>query len=60
MARIQINKDVCLGCGLCAQFAPGVIELDASGKAALVKVDADVSEVETAASSCPVGAIVIE
>lgn len=59
--KIKIDKDKCIGCGLCAALAPDVFELKDDGKAD-VKADANLSspEIKNAAQSCPVQAIAVE
>ncbi len=76
MAKVSVNKELCIACGVCWALAPDVFELDpATGKTKikppyLTKDTESVSEgslpdniVETtknAASSCPTGAISVE
>jgi ferredoxin len=58
-----VNKDSCIGCGLCESICPKVFFMDDDGKAKAVKDEVEaslISETEEAASSCPVGAIDIE
>lgn len=56
----RINKEKCIGCGLCTNLCPEVFELGEDGKAR-VKQRADLGKnnkcVEKAKESCPVGAI---
>jgi ferredoxin len=57
--RIQIERSLCSGFGACAELAPEVIELDASGNAtARVGVSNDPAVLE-AAAACPMAAITI-
>lgn len=64
--KVRINKDACIGCGLCASMADGVLNFDDEGKANVILGDdseipeSDVEIVEDAAASCPVQAIEIE
>ena len=57
--RIQIDRSLCSGFGSCIDLAPDLIELDASGIAALrVGETADPAALD-AAESCPMGAIAV-
>lgn len=55
----KVDKDICIGCGLCNGMHPEAFELDDEGKAALVE-GAEAEAVEDAAANCPVGAISAE
>ena len=57
MYRIEIDGSSCSGFGDCADFAPGVFEVDTHGKAQLrVGTSSDPAVLE-AAAACPMGAI---
>uniref|UniRef100_A0A7C2VNR4 Ferredoxin n=1 Tax=Ignisphaera aggregans TaxID=334771 RepID=A0A7C2VNR4_9CREN len=76
MAKVTVNKELCIACGVCWSLAPDVFEMDPSGgktkiKAPYVAKDDDkssegnipdnlVEAAKNAASSCPVGAINVE
>ncbi len=51
----KINKEKCIGCGLCAAECPGVIELAEDGKAKII----DQKKLEDCGGEkvCPYGAI---
>ncbi len=53
---IKINKEKCIGCGLCASLCPQVFVLGSDGKAK-VKVQKKIPCVKEAIESCPVNAI---
>lgn len=55
---IEIDKEACIGCGVCEQTCPDVFELGDDGKASL-KEDADMDAdcIQEAADNCPVEAI---
>ena len=50
----KVDKDLCIGCGLCAGIAPDAFAIGDDGKAEVVGEDANAEE---AKASCPVGAI---
>ena len=50
----KVDKDLCIGCGLCTGVAPGAFAFGDDGKAEVVGDD---PAVEEAKESCPVGAI---
>ena len=57
MYRIQIDRSLCSGFGACAELAPDVIELDASGNATARVGVSDDPAVLDAAAACPMAAI---
>ena len=73
MAKVTVNKETCIACGVCWSLAPDVFELDpATGKTRIKdpyrKSDSDkesvgevpdklLDAVKNAASSCPTGSI---
>ena len=60
MAKVKVDQEACIGCGMCVSLASGGFAFDASGEKAEVISDEVDSSVEEAAASCPVSAIVIE
>lgn len=62
MVKIRINKDNCIGCGLCASLCPKIFKV--TDKAELKKTELkDQKEIDCAdqaAESCPVSAIEIK
>ncbi len=54
MARV--DKEKCIGCGLCANICAEVFEMSNDGKAK-VKAQKEIPCVEEAIESCPVNAI---
>jgi ferredoxin len=57
---ISINRDVCMGSGNCAFWAPGVFDLDDEGIAIVLDPAAqDLEKVLLAAQGCPTQAITV-
>jgi len=58
-----VDKDVCIGCGLCEGICPKVFSIEDDGKAIASEDDILETLIESAvdaAEQCPVGAIVVE
>ncbi|HCW03225.1 MAG TPA: ferredoxin [Clostridium sp.] len=58
-----VDKELCIGCGLCPSIAAEVFFMEDDGKAKAVEAelaDGQIAQAEDAASSCPVAAITIE
>jgi len=59
--KITIDRDECIGDGLCANEAPETFELDDEDKAVLLEGSSDSRDsILEAAKSCPTDAIAIE
>lgn len=72
--RVKVDRALCIGAASCVAVAPNSFELDAEGKAVIKKKDGtatsdfvkyediadDAVNIEHAAKSCPVNAIIIE
>lgn len=58
--KAVVDKDVCIGCGLCPSIAPDVFEMGDDGKAHAIVSDVPAGsqdDVKEAESDCPVNAI---
>lgn len=57
----KVDKDTCIGCGLCPSICPDVFEMDDDGKAVAKAVPSGKEdEAKDAESSCPVNAIEVD
>ena len=59
----HVDKDICIGCGLCEEICPDVFRMDDDGKA--IATDEEIPEdiidsAKDAESQCPVEAIKVE
>lgn len=60
VARIFIDRDLCIGAASCVAIAPGVFSLDAENKAIVINdKGADDETIILAAQSCPTRAIIL-
>lgn len=61
--KVTIERDGCIGCGLCAGTCPNVFEIIEDGRAQVIKQPASLEDEEAAldaAASCPVEVIKTE
>lgn len=56
MKKAKVNKDLCIGCGLCVGMHPEVFAFDDEGKAECIAEGED-EAVDEAIASCPAAAI---
>lgn len=60
IARIFVDRDLCIGAASCVAIAPGVFALDAENKAVVINdKGADDETILLAAQSCPTRAIIL-
>jgi ferredoxin len=58
MANLTVDKDLCVGCGLCSQVCSDVFEMAADDKAGVIDgADLSADCVQDAIDQCPVAAI---
>jgi len=55
--KVEIDRSLCAGYGICVDLAPTVIELDDRAEATLRTAETDDAGVLAAAAECPMGAI---
>ena len=60
MYKIEIDQSLCSGFGTCAELAPEIFELDASGTASVRRGESDDPAVIEAAAACPMAAITVK
>lgn len=61
--KTRVDKETCIGCGLCASTSPDVYEMGDDGKAQEISeavAEGAESSAQEAADSCPVSAITID
>ena len=60
MAKIVIDENACIGCGLCVNLCPDVFEMNDSGIAIVKTQECGSCNMHEIASQCPVNAISVE
>ncbi len=61
--KVVVDRDACIGDGICASLCPDVFELDDEGKSKVIKeiIEDDLYDcVKEAVDSCPVSCITME
>lgn len=60
VAKIYVDRDLCIGAASCVAIAPGVFALDDENKAVVInEKGADSETIILAAQSCPTRAIIL-
>ena len=59
VTTLSLNKDLCVGCGMCAIVCPQAVMVLENGKAAVSDRDACM-ECGACAQNCPAGAVYVE
>ncbi len=60
MAKVTIDENACVGCGLCVNNCPDCFELSEEGVAKVKSSDCPNCDLKDVASQCPVNAIIVE
>ena len=59
-AVITVDRDVCMGAGICIMYAPATFVHDGDTKAVVIDVDGDPMEsIRMAVEACPTGALTL-
>ena len=59
--KLEVDRDACIGDGLCADEAPGTFEMDDEDKAIVLEGSTDSRDtILEAAQNCPTDAITVE
>lgn len=61
--KANVDKDTCIGCGMCPSICPDVFDMDDDGKAHTIVDEVPAGkegEAQDAADSCPVDAISVD
>ncbi|HDN85597.1 MAG: ferredoxin [Candidatus Omnitrophota bacterium] len=60
MAKITIDENACVGCGLCVNSCPDCFEMGEDGIAKVKSSECPSCDLNEVASQCPVNAITVE
>ena len=60
MAKVTIDAEACVGCGLCEQNCPNVFELKDDGVAHVKEFSDPGCDLKEVAEQCPVNCITVE
>jgi len=57
MSKLEVDQNLCIGCGLCESLCPQCFKLGEDGKSHVLKDACVECNLDEVAESCPVGAI---
>ena len=58
MPNIEVDRDICLGSGMCSVYAAGTFTQDGRAKVVVINPSGDpLSAIKTAVEACPTGAL---
>jgi ferredoxin len=58
--KVTVDRELCMGAGLCVLYAPGTFAHDAETKAVVLEpITDDIETVRNAVTACPTSAITI-
>lgn len=60
MKKVEVDEELCISCGLCADVAPDVFEVDGISRVVGNVTNENEENVMEAANSCPTEAIKVE
>jgi len=60
MSKLKVNKDKCIGCGVCASLYPHLFKIEEGKSMFIGSEDIKEEEAEKIIASCPMGVIEIE
>jgi ferredoxin len=60
MAAVSVDRDKCIGCGLCTGTCPDCFEMGEDSIAKAVKNKCDTCDLKEIVDACPVSAITIK
>lgn len=60
MMKVFVDKNTCIGCGVCEGVCPELFKMDDEGKAEALAPETEAACAQDAADSCPVQAIKID
>lgn len=60
MLKIFVDREACIGCGVCENLCPDLFKMDDEGKCEALVLETENTCCQDAADSCPVQAITVE
>jgi ferredoxin len=57
---VEVNQDICIGCGLCATDCPDCFEIKDDGKSHVKNSSCETCDINEVALNCPVQAITVK